>query len=185
VATSAFFAEFGPCLPRNMTRAKLQWSKQHQHLRCKSSNQAVSVTVDVRSKPRLSSLTGALVPKAAKKKFSTRCSQWSRLLLTASMLVSSLMGRLVRAAPPGSLPKRLSSLFVAGSGKTFTMEGTPSNRGVYFRALASLFAQISHRAAEYSYSLKVWNLNVSSYVSYLHANNELYRCPWWKFTTKM
>ena len=59
-------------------------------------------------------------------------------------------------------PQRLPSLCLqqTGSGKTFTMEGPPSNRGVNFRALEELFRLVTDRSSEYEYSLKVSMLEI-------------------------
>lgn len=42
-----------------------------------------------------------------------------------------------------------------GTGKTFTMVGTPENRGVNYRTLEELFRVVSSREAEFLYEISV------------------------------
>lgn len=47
-----------------------------------------------------------------------------------------------------------------GTGKTFTMEGTPDNRGVNYRTLKNLFEITKERENRYSYEISVSVLEV-------------------------
>jgi kinesin family member C2/C3 len=47
-----------------------------------------------------------------------------------------------------------------GTGKTFTMEGTPDNRGVNYRALEVLFNTSAKRSSDMAYELSVSMLEV-------------------------
>lgn len=47
-----------------------------------------------------------------------------------------------------------------GTGKTFTMEGTPENRGVNYRTLEKLFSLSSERSSIMKYELSVSMLEV-------------------------
>lgn len=47
-----------------------------------------------------------------------------------------------------------------GTGKTFTMEGTPENRGVNFRTLEELFRVAEERKGQYNYNISVSVLEV-------------------------
>ena len=47
-----------------------------------------------------------------------------------------------------------------GTGKTFTMEGTPDNRGVNYRTLKNLFEIMKERENRYSYEISVSVLEV-------------------------
>jgi kinesin family protein C2/C3 len=47
-----------------------------------------------------------------------------------------------------------------GTRKTFTMEGTPENRGVNFRTLEELFRVAEERKGQYNYNISVSVLEV-------------------------
>lgn len=47
-----------------------------------------------------------------------------------------------------------------GTGKTFTMEGTPDNRGVNYRALEVLFNTSAQRSSDVAYGFSVSMLEV-------------------------
>ena len=52
------------------------------------------------------------------------------------------------------------ALLVAGSGKTYTMEGPEDNRGVNFQAIAEMFSVSKEREEDVAYTFKVSMLEV-------------------------
>jgi Kinesin motor domain len=55
-----------------------------------------------------------------------------------------------------------------GAGKSFTMEGTPSNPGVNTRALAALFELAAARTTDVEYRSVIVTLSVTSFTRYCY-----------------
>jgi kinesin family protein C2/C3 len=60
-------------------------------------------------------------------------------------------------------------MYVAGSGKTYTMEGNEESRGVNYRALDSLFAIRDERKSDMQYDISVSMLEIYNEVRSIHV----------------